>query len=86
MYRSARSRFIVNGTFSDDFPVQLGFHQGSVLSSLLFIVMLEVLCREIRSGCQEELLYADDVALVSETLGGMKERLAAWKGVFGSKG
>ena len=48
--------------------------------------MLEVLCREIRSGCQEELLYADDVALVSETLGGMKERLAAWKGVFGSKG
>ena len=63
MYRSARSHFIVNGTFSDNFLVQLGFHQGSVLSPL-FIIMLEVLSREIRSGCQKELLYADDLALV----------------------
>ena len=64
MYRSARSHFRVNGTFSDDFLVQLGLHQGSVLSPLLFTMVLEGLSREIRSGCQEELLYADDLALV----------------------
>ena len=31
-----------------------------MLSPLLFIVVLEALSREIRSGCPGELLYADD--------------------------
>ena len=30
MYRNAQSRFRVNGTFSDDFLVQTGLHEGSV--------------------------------------------------------
>ena len=39
--------------------------------------MLKPLFREIRSGCPEELLYADDLTLASETLEGLKGR--AWK-------
>ena len=46
---------------------------------LFFIIVLEALSREIRSGCPEELLYADDLAFVSETLEGLKGRLEAWK-------
>ena len=46
---------------------------------LFFIIVLEALSREIRSGCPEELLYADDLAFVSETLQGLKGRLEAWK-------
>ena len=41
---------------------------------------MEVLSREIRSGCPEELLYAGDLVVVSETLEGLKRRLEAWKG------
>ena len=50
--------------------------------------MLEALAREIRSRCPEELLYADDLAFVSETLKGLKGRLEAWslKGALESKG
>ena len=59
--------FKVNGTCSNNFLVQIGLHQVSVSSPLLFIMVLEALSREVRSGCEEELLYADDLALVRET-------------------
>ena len=61
--------------FSHDFLVRVGLHQGSVLRPLLFIIVLNTLSREIRSGCPEELLYDDNLALVSETLQGLKRRL-----------
>ena len=41
MYRNTRSHIKINGTFSDDFLVQVGIHEGSVLSPLLFIILLE---------------------------------------------
>ena len=34
---------------------------------------------EVIPECPEELSYADDLALVSETLYSLKERLEAWK-------
>ena len=48
--------------------------------------MLETLSREISSQCQEELLYSDDLTLVSETLEGLKGRLESWKEALESKG
>ena len=78
MYRNARRRVRVNGTFSD-------VYQGSVLNPLLFITVLEALSRKIRSGCSEDLLYADELALASETLEGLKGRLEARKGALESK-
>ena len=37
----------------------VGVHQGSVLSPLLFIIVLEALSREFRVGLPMELLYAE---------------------------
>ena len=48
--------------------------------------MLEAPPREIRSGCPEKMLYAGDLALVSETFEGLKGRLEAWKGALELKG
>ena len=50
MYANARSRVRVNGQLSDEFGVGVGVHQGSVLSPLLFILVLEALSREFRTG------------------------------------
>ena len=52
IYSNAQSRIRVNGIFSDD------FNQGSLL------VQLALLLREFRSGCLEELLYVDVLAIV----------------------
>lgn len=50
------------------------------------MIVSESLSTEIRSGCPEGLLYTDDLALVSETLEGLKRRLEDWKGASESKG
>ena len=50
MYSNARSRVRVNGQYSEEFDVKVGVHQGSVLSPLLFILVLEALSREFRTG------------------------------------
>ena len=41
MYANARSRVRVGKGFSKEFEVKVGVHQGSVLSPLLFITVLE---------------------------------------------
>ena len=60
---------------SKGFRVKVGVHQGSVLSPLLFVIVLEALSREFRTGLPMELLYADDLVLMAETLELLKEKI-----------
>ena len=84
MYRNLRSRVRVNSFFSDGFLVQAVLRQDSVLSVLIFIMVLEALSRYISSECPE-LLYDDDCALVGH-FEGLKSKLEARKGALESKG
>ena len=43
MYSNARSCIRVDARYSEEFEVKVGVHQGSVLSTLLFIIVLEAL-------------------------------------------
>ena len=67
----ARSRTRVNSSFSEEFEVKVGVDQGSVLSPLLFIIVLEALSREFRVGCPWEILYADDLVILAEMFEGL---------------
>ena len=49
-------------------------------------MVLEVIYRTTRPGCPEELFYANDLALISETLEDLNGRLETWKGSLESKG
>ena len=53
--------------YSEEFEVKVGVHQGSELSPLLFIIVLEALSREFRSGVPWEDLYADDLVMKERT-------------------
>ena len=68
MYIRAISRVRINNQLSDELGVNVGVHQRSVLSPLLFILVLEAFSREFRTGFPWELLYADDLVLISESL------------------
>ena len=68
MYQNARSQVRVNNLFSDVFDVQVGVHHGSAQSPLLFIIVLEALSREFRTGCPWEIFYADDLELIADTM------------------
>ena len=52
---------------SKSFKVKVGMHQGSALSSLLFVIVMEAISREFRVALSWELLYADDLAVIAET-------------------
>ena len=76
----------MNGRENRAFNVKVGVHQGSVLSPLLFIIMLEALSREFREGLPMELLYADDLVLIAETKELLLETVRKWKEGMEKKG
>ena len=86
MYANATSSVRINGTLGEKFGVQVGVHQGSVLSPLLFIMALEALAREFRSGLPWELLYADDLVIIAESMEELAMKLEKWQKGMESKG
>ena len=57
MYTNVRSRMCVEDAYRDEFSVVVGVHQGSVLSPLLFIIVLKALSLQLSMGCLLELLF-----------------------------
>ena len=84
MYSNARSR--VGEGYSEEFEVKVGVHQGSVLSPLLFIIVLEALSREFRSVVPLEDLYADDLVIIAESLEECVRKNLTWKEAMEKKG
>ena len=86
MYKDVRSRVRVGDGYSEEFGVGVGVHQGSVLSPLLFIMVLEALSREFRTGCPWELLYADDLMSSAESMEELLIKVQTWKTEMEKKG
>ena len=85
MYADAGSRVRVGEGYSEEFEVKVGVHQGSVLSLLLFIIVLEALSQEFCSGVPW-ILYADDLVIITESLEECVRRLLTWKEAMEKKG
>src|ERR1700759_2896552 len=91
MYAGATTTIKCQSGHSKEFEVKVGVHQGSVLSSLLFTIVLEALSREYREGLPWELLpwellYADNVALLAESKAELLDKIRAWKKGLERKG
>ena len=86
MYANARSYVRVGEGYSEEFEVKVGVHQGSVLSPLLFTIVLEALSWESRSGVRWEDLYADDLVIIAESFEECVRRLLTWKEAMEKKG
>ena len=56
MYVNTRSLVRFNNNSSDEFNITVVVHQGSVLSLLLFTIVLEALSQECRTSCHFEML------------------------------
>ena len=86
MYENAKSCVRLDGQLNDEFNIKVGVHQGPPLNPLLFVIAMEALLREFRVGCPWELLYADDLVLMAETLEDLKRNLTSWKDNIEAKG
>ena len=78
MYANAGSWVHVGEGFGKEFEVKVRVHQGSVLSPMLFIIVLEALSLEFWAGVHWD-LYADDLVIIADSLLECVRRLLIWK-------
>jgi hypothetical protein len=52
---------------TNDFPINIGLHQGLTLSSYLFALVMDEVTRDIQCGIPWCMLFVDDVVLVDES-------------------
>ena len=61
-------------------------HQGSVLSPLIFAVVVDGVTEHAREGLLNKILYADDLVLMSESLEVLRKRFQRWRSAVEGKG
>ena len=86
LYDGVKTRVRVDSELSKEFEVKVGKHQVSVLSSFLFAVVVDVVIEFAREVVLSELLYADNLVLMSDTIEGLRNKFLRWKEAFESKG
>ena len=83
-YEKTTARVVVGEGATEEFEVKIGLRQGSVLSPLLFIAVLDLFRRKtVAKDAMKKLLYADDLALV---VNGKQETMEEWNGLFTKHG
>ena len=78
MYKKARTMVKTKHGNSEEFEVKVGVHQG--------LVLMEVLMQDVRECLPWELLYADDLVLMAESIEELKWKVLRWKECMEAKG
>ena len=86
MYEGAKTGVRVGLELSEEFEVKVGVRQGSVLSLMVFAIVVDVVTENVRIGLMSEMLYVGDLVLTIETMKGLREKFWKWKEAFESKG
>ena len=83
MYEKTTAIVVVGEGALDEFEVKIGLRQGSVLSPLLFIAVLDLINRKtVMKDAMKKLLYADDLALVANGKQELHEALDEWSSMY----
>ena len=64
---------------TESFKVKVGLHQGSVLSSFLFAVIMDRLTDEVRREPPWTMLFANDIVICEETREEVEWILESWR-------
>ena len=82
-YEKTTARVVVGEGTSEEFEVKIGLRQGSLLSPLLFIAVLDLISRKtVVKDVMKKILYAYDLALVANGNQELQETLEEWNGLF----
>ena len=57
LYEGAKTRVRVGLELSVEFEVKVGVHLGSVLSPLVFSIVVDLVTENVRNGLMSEMLY-----------------------------
>ena len=73
LYEGAELKVSVGSGLSKEFSMKVGVHQGSVLSRLLFAMVINEVMKNAREGWMKQILYADDLVLMGKTMEELRE-------------
>ncbi|EYC40844.1 hypothetical protein Y032_0594g424 [Ancylostoma ceylanicum] len=79
LYDGTRSQVRTPNGTSEEFRVNVGVHQGSALSPLLFILVMDAITKDIQKTVPWTLLYADDVMLAANTKAELEQQVQTWQ-------
>ena len=82
----AKTKVRVDSELSEEFEVDVEMLQGCVLSPFPFAFVVDAVTEIATEFALSELLYADDLVLMSETIKGLYYKFVKWKEAFESKG
>ena len=71
---------------TESFEVEVSLHQGSALNPLSFVIVLDVISQECRTGLLWEMLLADDLAITAKTEKDLQNQLQNWQRSLEQKG
>ena len=79
MYRDSQTQVRCADGLSEPFYVTVGLHQGSALSPLLFINIMDCITKDIRRESPWDMTFADDVVSCTETREEAERELEKWR-------
>ena len=82
-YKKTTARVLVGEGASNEFEVNNGLRQGIVLSTLLFIAVLDLISKKtVVKDAMKKHLYADDLVPVTNGKQELQETMVEWNGLF----
>ena len=93
LYHGKKTKVRMVSELFKDFLIQVGVHQGFVLSPLISAIAVDEISENAKEKLMNEILYADDLVSMSECMEKLKEKFLKlkekflkWKAAFESKG
>ena len=81
MYKATKTRVNIRCGLTQYFNIEVGLHQGSKLSPLLFISIMDVLASSTRIYPPWAMLFADDQVLCEKPRLEVEQNLDSWREV-----
>src|SRR3989442_5825069 len=86
MYEGVTTSVKMNSVESEHFEIKVDVNHGSVLSPLLFNLVMQAIAHNFKKGLPWELLYADDLVLLVEFRIELERRIMEWIARLKDKG
>ena len=78
MYAGCKTSVMTSAGRTKEIEIEVGLHQGSTLSPLLFVIIVDVITDEIAEGTPWAMLFANDLVLCDPDREMMELRLEIW--------
>ena len=79
MYDGAVTTVRCGAGNTKQFEIRVGLHQGSCLSPLLFIIVMDAVSEFVRRDAPWDMLYADDLVVAEDSESNLQTRFLRWQ-------